>query len=338
MNFVITRSLAAAVFALTLATAQAAAPRYQLTDLGTLGGRDSFAAAVNRSGLIVGNSATTENYWPRRAFAYVGGVMSDLGALRDDGDSQANAVNDAGTACGEAWSADSIPYRAVIFEGGQVLDIGGLRSDWEYSTASGINRAGHVVGFGTYGDRHSRGYIYRHGQFEDLPEDTYAGAINDQDQVTVSRDFKAFLFDHGQMIDLGTLGGSFSQGAALNQAGEVTGVAMTGNGEYHGFVSRNGNMTDLGTLGGPVSVGVAIDDHGVVVGWSRTHRKQVRGFVTVHGKMTNLNVLLDPVSRAGWTITGANAIGRHGEILADGYPRGARKNDAHAVLLTPMAP
>ena len=54
-------------------------------------------------------------------------------------------------------------------------------------------------------------------------------------------------------IDLGTLGGSASNGfGGPNNRGWVTGDAnLVGDQTEHGFLWRDGVMTDLGTLGGP---------------------------------------------------------------------------------------
>jgi probable HAF family extracellular repeat protein len=53
------------------------------------------------------------------------------------------------------------------------------------------------------------------------------------------------------IIDLGTLGGTFSLASGISKKGQVTGFStLPGDAETHGFVWRNGVMRDLGTLGG----------------------------------------------------------------------------------------
>ena len=69
--------------------------------------------------------------------------------------------------------------------------------------------------------------------------------------------------------DLGTLGGNYSQAAALNDRGNVVGGSTTATGVVHAFLwTPATGMEDLGTLGGPFSTATAINDYGVIVGYS----------------------------------------------------------------------
>jgi probable HAF family extracellular repeat protein len=57
----------------------------------------------------------------------------------------------------------------------------------------------------------------------------------------------AFLWSNGTMTDLGTLGGNFSQGTAINRSGEVTGTADTSSGPADAFLWNGGkSLIDIG--------------------------------------------------------------------------------------------
>jgi probable HAF family extracellular repeat protein len=60
--------------------------------------------------------------------------------------------------------------------------------------------------------------------------------------------------DRYRVIDLGTLGGTFSSAFGVNRARRVGGAAQLPGGNQHAFLWHHGHMTDLGTLGGPNSV------------------------------------------------------------------------------------
>ena len=71
-----------------------------------------------------------------------------------------------------------------------------------------------------------------------------------------------------QMKDLGTLGGTYSIAFAINDAGQVTGLAGTADGGNHAFIaSAMEPMKDLGTLG-DYSIGRSINTAGQVRGYS----------------------------------------------------------------------
>jgi probable HAF family extracellular repeat protein len=71
------------------------------------------------------------------------------------------------------------------------------------------------------------------------------------------------------ITDLGTLGGTYSEGKGINASGQVTGFSYTsGDVAPHAFLYSNGNMSDLGTLGGrsTYSLGLGVNASGQVTG------------------------------------------------------------------------
>jgi probable HAF family extracellular repeat protein len=72
------------------------------------------------------------------------------------------------------------------------------------------------------------------------------------------------------VTDLGTLGGTSSNGNGVNASGQVTGYSYTtGDAAIHAFL-YDGTLHDLGTLGGTDSNGIGINDSGQVSGYSYT--------------------------------------------------------------------
>src|SRR6185369_5573770 len=95
-----------------------------------------------------------------------------------------------------------------------------------------------------------------------LPDSTGAGyevfGLNSSGQLTgffyIVGDHPghSFVYTDGNLSDLGTLGGSTSEGHAINASGQIVGKAnLPGDSQAHAFFSDGQTLTDLGTLGGP---------------------------------------------------------------------------------------
>lgn len=162
-----------------------------LLDLGTLGGSDSAATAINDHGQVVGYAkiAGDANY---HAFLWENGVMRDLGTLGGGFESRAHDINNHGVVVGEAWTpwGDSRPFiydgvmrplfgapdccvvpRAIndhgavvgtiagnasfLFEGGVLTRLESLpavrRAGWTQLIPNDINDRGWIVGMGRKG-------------------------------------------------------------------------------------------------------------------------------------------------------------------------------------------
>jgi probable HAF family extracellular repeat protein len=133
----------------------------------------------------------------------------------------------------------------------------------------------------------------------------------------------AVVWKNAQVIDLGTLGGNTSEAHAVNNRGQVTGLASNpipdpfnmglapgflwnfGVTQVHAFLWQDGPIQDLGTLGGPDSAGEFVNERGQVAGVSYTsfNVNQNTGiptqdpFLWDEGKMIDLGTL---GGTAGW--------------------------------------
>lgn len=168
-----------------------------MTDLGTLGGRSSYAWGVNNAGQVTGYSDITgsgsgadRTY---HAFLYAGGHMTDLGTLGGS-TSYAFGINNAGQVTGYATTAADAAAHAFLYSGGKMIDLGSLGGT---SEGLALNNAGHVVG---------EAYL--------------------ADNVT----YHPFVYANGVMTDIGTLGGVRGYAQGINDLDQVVGADGCGTG------------------------------------------------------------------------------------------------------------
>jgi probable HAF family extracellular repeat protein len=214
-------------------------------DVGSLGGRNSFGAGINRHGDVSGTSTLADNS-TIRAFRTVGLTVENLGTLTHGGGTLFGyAINDAGQVTGLTLGSTSHAFRFTSGIGLQ--DLGTLGG--EKSQGYGINQSGQVAGQAFTGyDSSSRGHAFRYtdgiGMEDLMPGPLYGGAyaLNDAGDVvgsfvTVTSGIRngpdhAFLFTDAQglrdlndYVDLST-GWLLEIAKSINNAGQIAGFGQ----------------------------------------------------------------------------------------------------------------
>jgi len=122
-----------------------------MSDLGTLGGTNSTAYAIDDSGQVVGESEIAGNA-AYHAFVYADGSMDDLGTLGGT-DSYATGISDSGQIVGMS-QLPSGTWHPFIDVADQMIDLNQLLppdSGWTLLSTPAINNASQIVGTGVYG-------------------------------------------------------------------------------------------------------------------------------------------------------------------------------------------
>jgi probable HAF family extracellular repeat protein len=272
----------------------------KMVDLGTLGGKDSYAADIDAGGRVVGwaMNARTE----QRAFLYKDGKMVDLGTLGGPS-SVATAINADGQIVGSADVARGGRH-AFLYEGGKMKDLCAAPNTPRWDP-SWINDAGQIVG-------------------------SICGGVDTR--------FKPVLWSHGNIEEIASdeIRQSSAEGDRINASGQIAGMAYTGRLEDCAFVHGSGKTAVLRSPIGKCFVG-GINASGEVVGFiqKKVGKGQgLVGYVYSGGQVRLLTDLLVP-SDEGWRIVMANAIDDSGRIAAAAFSKRSPER-YRAVLLTPV--
>jgi probable HAF family extracellular repeat protein len=325
----------------------------KIFNLGTLGGNQSGAGAVNRRGEVVGGALTPipdpfpgrtpyNNYFflgsgtEPHAFVWRNGVMKDLGTLGGP-DSAAFLINDDGQVAGTS----DVDYNVNPVTGGPTVHP----------------------------------FLWQHGEMIDLvaaaPEGMFGGTygiaawLNDKGQVLGTMNlpgdttWRSFVWDKGVVTPLGTLGGITTTAQFLNNSGHAVGKSdvttiCTACGPdnqkplHHPFLWRDGAMIDLGllyddTAGDAYSLNSKDQVVGVTVPCTSVKPDDscegalYHAFLWENGSMVDVQTLLVPgsgitLSGCAFCELGVYNINDRGEIAAQGI---LSNGDARAILLIP---
>lgn len=296
------------------------AQQYVVTDLGTLGGEESYADGLNEIGQVVGLSQTADG--TMRAFLWTEGEIIDLGSL-SGGSSLAHSVNDLGQVVGESQTACGTVH-AFLWAGGAMADLGTLGGCESFAMA--INNFGDIVGNAQAGDQRGRPFLRREGVMEPL----YGmnGVANDINETGSSvgwvavtpGDDRSVIWRSGEISFLGN--GGYAN--AVNALDQVVGGP-------NAFLWEGGSFLDLGTLSGDLSAAVDINDLSQVVGYVRLASGRYHAFLWEDGVMVDLNDAI-PVD-SGWELGSGSSINNRGQIVGWGYLNGVET--PRAFLLSP---
>jgi len=277
------------------------------TDLGVLpGGQNSATSWISANDLVAGTSQNGEldplypGFPENHAVLWRDGNIIDLGTLPEGGyESGAEAVNSRGQVVGWAFNTVPDPYsmgdwsplynfyepypysyqnRAFLWDKGVMQDLGTLGTGTD-AYAIAINERGQIIGISYTGSTPN----------PVITGCSSAGAAGGAMLPTQD----PFLWENGQMIDLGTLGGICGFPQSINNRGQVVGNSdLAGDATSYPFLwEKTTGMQNLGTLGGSFAGAEMINDSGQVVGGSYLSGDNQADAFLWDGKMYDLGAL-----------------------------------------------
>jgi probable HAF family extracellular repeat protein len=322
--------------------------RYKLIDFGTSGNNaergTNGAPNLNAAGAIAGAFATSNPTAPTsnplvcngssfviHSFEWHDGVFTRLRS-RPPSDTDCSIpfwLNASGEIVGASENGELDPLtgfnqsRAVLWKRGKIIDLGSFGGN--QNAALAINDGGQIAGnslntvpdpyslvdllLGTSNGTQTRGFLWQQGEMQDIGtlggNDTNAGLINETGQIagfsytntTANSTFgiptvHPFLWDKEKgMQDLGTLGGVFGVPTWLNNRGQVIGQSdLAGDLDSHPFLWTQGRLFDLDTItsGGQPIFADAIDDAGEIIGAAAFPNEPFDAYIWRDGVATDL--------------------------------------------------
>jgi probable HAF family extracellular repeat protein len=323
--------------------------RYLIVDLGTLGGTQAFAYAINDKAQVVG-AARTAGDLETRGFLYTAGRMSDLYPL-NSGDIQTvgpGAINELGVVASGVIGGSGIYSPALMETGnGSIVEVQCppvAPSSFGFAgVATGVNDSGVAVGYCSTDGFDRNPFVYSNGVRTDIDVFGMQGgamAVNDDGAVTGFSTLGAFVYSKGA-LSLLFPGNADSYARDINKFGHIVGeVGSAAADSYRGFLYADGAVIDIGSDDSVDTAPLAINDNGQVVGTkvltisstcasgSCESSKQF-AFIWEGGRMALLDAVIP--RKLDWELSWAHDINNHGQIVGYGQRNGMNR----AFLMTP---
>jgi probable HAF family extracellular repeat protein len=233
----------------------------------------TYGASIDASGQVLLRGTGVP------AYLYQSGTYTPLGALTGGALADAVSMNDSLEFA--ATIGNGTNRRAAMYFGGSLLNLGTFTGGG-LSTAADINNVRQVTGTSS-STRGLVAFLYSEGTLIDLIPDAFSSngaAVNDFGIVTGNfvpssspGETHGFVYAAGEVKDLGTLGGTVTDGLDINDAGQIVGHSLTVSGIQHAFIYSENVMYDLNDItfdasGGRVSTmstATAINDRGQIL-------------------------------------------------------------------------
>lgn len=291
--------------------------RYNVTDLGPVGGPPAQPYVMTDNGLLSG--AATAQDGTLHAVLWYKGFKSDLGSPGLGGlNSLALGVNNRAQIVGSAEAAspdgtgeDFCGLKANGFPSNGAACVPFL---WQYGSITPLPTLGGVNGQASW--INNRGEIV--GTAENFKLDPTCHSPQ-------KFQFKPVIWENGQIEELPTFGSDVNGYAfSINDSGQAVGASgdcteLQGNGTYlaarHALLWQTGTVTNLGTLGGTGNgmgiIALGINNQGQAVGAS-----DLAGDQTFHGFVWSRETGMQDVGTLpGDVASGALAINDAGEVI-----------------------